>query len=128
FGHHCRVPAAVLSFAVASHLPKMWLTRLAEIHVIHPSDLPLAGNQRMERRSLGFLPGFTPHCCRQRMAGAGASVEHSLGANRRTFDPPFRLAHSPSATSRRTSMCHSNLTQVWRSTGWACPAGAVTIR
>ncbi len=94
----------VLSFAVASHLSKFWLTRLTEVHVIHPSGLPLAGNRWIGHRSLGFLPGFTPRHYQRRMPGAGTSVEHSLGANRRTFDPPFRLTHSHSATSRRTSI------------------------
>jgi hypothetical protein len=71
----------VLSFAIALHLSKFWLTRLTEVHVIRPSGLPLACDQWMERRSLGFLPGFTPRRYRRRMPGAGTSVEHSLGAN-----------------------------------------------
>ncbi len=70
----------VLSFAVAFHLPKFWLTRLTEVHVIRPSSLPLACDQWMEHRSLGFLPGFTPRRYQRRMPGAGTSVEHSLGA------------------------------------------------
>src|SRR5262245_41852432 len=92
----------VLSFAVAFHLPKFWLTRLTEIQVLRPSGLPFACDRRMERRSLGFLPGFTPRRYRQRMPGAGTSVEHSLEAKRRPFAPPFRLAHLHGATSRRT--------------------------
>src|SRR4051812_39507283 len=35
----------VLSFAAASHLPKLWVTRLTEIHVLRPSGLPLACNR-----------------------------------------------------------------------------------
>jgi hypothetical protein len=97
----------VLSFAVAFHLPKVWLTRLTEIQVLRPSGLPFACDRRMARRSLGFLLGFTPRCCQQRMPGAGTSVEHSLEANRRPFDPPFRLAHLHSATSRRTRISHT---------------------
>jgi hypothetical protein len=100
-------PRRVLSFAVAFHLPKVWLTRLAEIQVLRPSGLPFACDQRMERRSLGFLLGFTPHRYQQRMPGAGTSVEHSLEANRRPFDPPFRLAHLHGATSRRTRISHT---------------------
>lgn len=73
----------VLSLAVAFHLPRFWITRLTEVHVIRPSGLPLACNQWMEHRSLGFLPGFTPRRYQRRMPGAGTSVEHSLGANRR---------------------------------------------
>ena len=34
---------------------------------------------------MGFLPGFTPRRYQRRMPGVGTSVEHSLGANRRTF-------------------------------------------
>jgi hypothetical protein len=92
----------VLSFAVAFHLPKFWITRLTEIQVLRPSGLPFACDRWMEHRSLGFLPGFTPRRYQQRMPGAGTNVEHSLEANRRPFDPPFRLAHLHSATSRRT--------------------------
>src|SRR5512144_2866621 len=39
----------------------------------------------MARRSLGFLPSFTPRRYQRRMSGAGTSVEHSLGANRRSY-------------------------------------------
>jgi DDE superfamily endonuclease len=53
---------------------------------------------------LGFLPGFTPRRYQRRMPGADTSVEHSLVANRRSLDPPFRLSHSTSATSRRTTI------------------------
>jgi hypothetical protein len=57
----------------------------------------------MEHRSLGLLPGFTPHRCQRRMPGAGTSVEHSLGANRRTFSTlHFGYLTHNSATSRRT--------------------------
>ena len=105
FGHHCHLPAAgpVLRYHFPS--PKFWLTRLTGVHVIRPSGLPLACNRWMEHRSLGFLPGFTPRRYQRRMPGAGTSVEHSLGANRRSFNPPFRLSHSHSATSCRTSIC-----------------------
>jgi hypothetical protein len=49
----------------------------------------------MEHRSLGFLPGFTPRRYQRRMPGAGTSVEHSLGANHRTFSTlHFWLSHS----------------------------------
>ncbi len=86
-----------------STYPELWLTRLTEVHTIHPSGLPLACDRWMEHRSLGFLPGFTPRRYQRRMPGAGTSGEHSLGANRRTFDPPFRLSRSHSATSCRTT-------------------------
>ena len=79
----------VLSLAVTSHLPRSELTRLTGVHTIHPSSLPLARSQWMEHRPLGFLPGFTPHRYQRRMPGAGTSIEHSLGANRRTIDPPI---------------------------------------
>src|SRR6266498_897465 len=62
----------------------------------------------MDQRSLGFLPGFTPRRYQRRMPGAGTSVEHSLGANRR----PYSTLHSGypahnNATSRRTPMSQS---------------------
>jgi hypothetical protein len=38
----------------------------------------------MERRSSGFLPGFTPRRCQRRMPGAGTGIEHLPGANCRT--------------------------------------------
>jgi hypothetical protein len=59
--HHCHLSAAGPVLRSCLHLPEFWLTRLAEVHLIRPSGLPLACNLRMERRSLGFLPGFTPH-------------------------------------------------------------------
>jgi hypothetical protein len=99
----------VLFSGAASHLPKFWITRLTGVHVIRPSGLPLACDRWMEHRSLGFPPGFTPRRYQRRMPGAGTSVEHSLGANRQSFDPPLRLPHSPSATSCRTSTV-----QCWR--------------
>jgi transposase, IS6 family len=94
----------VLFPGASSHLPELRLTRLTRVHVIHPSGLPLACNQWMEHRSLGFLPGFTPRRYRRRMPGAETSVEHSLVVNRRSLNPPFRLSHSTSATSRRTTI------------------------
>ena len=115
----------VLFLRFCFHLPEFWVTRLAEVHLIRPSGLPLACNLRMERRSSGFLPGFTPRRYQRRMPGAGTSVEHSLGVNRRSFDPPFRLSHSPSATSCRTSISQcprihtaSSADQGARSPGW----------
>jgi hypothetical protein len=92
----------VLFFAVASRLPKVRITRLMEIQVLRPSGLPFACDQWTGHRSLGFLPGFTPRRYQRRMPGAGTSVEHSLGANRRPSDPPFRLTHSHSAAPCRT--------------------------
>ena len=60
----------------------------------------------MEHWSLGFLPGFTPRRYQQRMPGAGTSVEHSLGANRRTFSTlHFGYLTHNNATSRRTRSC-----------------------
>ena len=59
--HHCHLSAAGPVLRCCFHLPEFWLTRLAEVHLLRPSGLPLACNLRMERRSLGFLPGFTPH-------------------------------------------------------------------
>ena len=98
----------VLFSGAPFHLPKFWVTRLTEVHHIRPSGLPLACDLWMEQRSLGFLPGFTPRRCQRRIPGAGTSVEHSLGANRRTFSTlHFRLSHSLSATSRRTSLAQS---------------------
>jgi hypothetical protein len=103
FGHHCRLPAAGPVPRCRFHLPGSTLTRLAGVHHIHPSDLSLACDQWMEHRSLGFLPGFTPRRCQRRMPGAGTSVEHSLGANRRTFSTlHFGYLTHNSATSRRT--------------------------
>src|SRR6185312_2433745 len=79
----------VLFPGAASHLPGFWVTRLTRVHVIRPSGLPLACDQWMEHRSLGFLPGFTPRRYQRRMPGAETSAEHSLVSNRRSFDPPF---------------------------------------
>ena len=82
---------------------------------VHPSSLPLACNLRMDRRSLGFLPGFTPRRYQRRMPGVGTSVEHSLGANRRSFSTLHfgYLTHTvrPHVALRRTS----DNTQVWSS-------------
>jgi hypothetical protein len=94
---------ALFSGASSIH-PEFWVTRLAEVHLIRPSGLPLACNLRMDRRSLGFLPGFTPRRYQRRMPGAGTSVEHSLEANRRSFSTlHFGYLTHYSATSRRTS-------------------------
>jgi hypothetical protein len=81
--HHCHLSVAgpVPRFCFPS--PGVEVSRLAGVHVIHPSGLPFACNQRMEHRSLGFLPGSTPRRYQRRMPGAGTSVEHSLGTNRR---------------------------------------------
>ena len=93
----------VLSSGTAFHLPKSRLTRLTRVHHIRPSGLSLACDQWMEHQPLGFLPGFTPHRCQRRMPGAGTSVEHSLGANRRTSSTlHFGYLTHCSATSRRT--------------------------
>ena len=81
----------VLFPGATSHLPEFWVTRLTGVHFIHPSGLPLACDQWMEHRSLGFLPGFTPHRYQRRMPGAGTSVEHSLGANRRSNRPSISV-------------------------------------
>jgi hypothetical protein len=106
-GHHCRLPAAGPIHRCRLPSPVLWLTRLTGIHVLRPSDLSLACNRWMEHRPLGFLPGFTPRRYQRRMPGAGTGAEHSPGASRRTYiDPPFRLTHSHSATSRRTNTCH----------------------
>jgi hypothetical protein len=83
FGHHCRLSTAGPVPRCHFPSPKFWVTRLAGVHAIRPSSLPLACNRWMEHQSLGFLPGFTPRRCQRRMPGAGTSVEHSLGANRR---------------------------------------------
>ena len=85
FGHHCRLPAAGPVPRCCTHLPRLCLTRLTRVHHIRPSGLSLACGQWMEHRPLGFLPGFTPRRYQRRMPGAGTSVEHSLGANRRSF-------------------------------------------
>jgi hypothetical protein len=93
----------VLFSGIAFHLPKFSLTRLARVHHIRPSGLSLACDQWMEHRSLGFLPGFTPRRYQRRAPGAGTSVEHSLGANRRPFSTlHFGYLTQHSATSRRT--------------------------
>jgi hypothetical protein len=84
FSHHCRLPAAGPFPRCCFHHPRFAITRLTGVHVIRPSGLPLACDQWMEHRSLGFLPGFTPRRCQRRMPGAGTSVEHSPGANRQS--------------------------------------------
>jgi hypothetical protein len=81
----------VLFSGVASHLPEFWVTRLTRVHFIRPSGLPLACDQWMEHRPLGFLPGFTPRRYQRRMPGAETSVEHSLGANRRSPRPSISV-------------------------------------
>jgi hypothetical protein len=81
----------VLFPGATSHLPEFWLTRLTGVHFIRPSGLPLACDQWMEHRSLGFLPGFTPRRYQRRMPGAETSVEHSLGTNRRSNRPSISV-------------------------------------
>src|SRR5260370_12869045 len=87
-----------------STYPEFWLTRLTEVHTIHPSGLPLACDRWMEHRSLGFLPGFTPRRYQRRMPRAATHAEHPLAATRRPFDPPFRVSRSQSAASSPTSI------------------------
>jgi hypothetical protein len=119
-GHHCRLPAAGPIHRCRLPSPVLSVTRLTGIHVIRPSGLPLACGRWMEHRPLGFLPGFTPRRCQRRMPGAGTSVEHSPGANRRTYiDPPFRLSHSHSATSCRTIA--SEWPTGYATLIWRCP-------
>jgi hypothetical protein len=113
---------ALFSGASSIH-PEFWVTRLAEVHLIRPSGLPLACNLRMDRRSLGFLPGFTPRRYQRRMPGAGTSVEHSLEANRRSFSTlHFGYLTHYSATSRRTSIVQWPRTWASRSAGLAWAA------
>ena len=81
----------VLFPGMTSHLPEFWVTRLTGVHFIRPSGLPLACDQWMEHRSLGFLPGFTPRRYQRRMPGAETSVEHSLGTNRRSNRPSISV-------------------------------------
>ena len=83
FGHHCRLPAAGPVLRCSFHLPKFWVTRLAEVHHIRPSGLPLACDRWMDQQSLGFPPGFTPRRYQQRMPGVGTGIEHLPGTNHR---------------------------------------------
>jgi len=123
-GHHCRLPAAgpVLRCRIPS--PEFWVTKLTGVHLIRPSGLSLACNRRMEHRSLGFLPGFTPRRCQRRMPGAGTSVEHSLGANCRTSDlhssnlthtvRPHVAPRCPSGRARRGRSARARRVRRWR--------------
>lgn len=78
--HHCRLPAAGPVPQSCYHPPEAVTDEACrDSPTFALSGLPLAGNQRMAHRSLGFLPGFTPHRYQRRMPGAGTSVEHSLG-------------------------------------------------
>jgi hypothetical protein len=79
------------------------------VQAIHPSGLPLT-RSRPDRTSsrFGFPPSFAPRRPRagQRTSGRGQATEHEPGTTRSTShhaDPPIRVAHSPRATSRRTS-------------------------
>lgn len=103
-GHHCHLPTAGPVPRCGVPSPEFWVTRLTGVHTIRPSGLSLACNRWMEHQPLGFLPGSTPRRHQRRMPGAGTSIEHSLGANRRYSTLPFQLPHSTSATSRRTSI------------------------
>jgi hypothetical protein len=74
------------------------------VHVLHPSDLPLACGPRMEHGPLGIPPSFAPHDHSQRTSGRGQVIEHGPETTLYVID----LASSPAsftqmrATSRRT--------------------------
>jgi hypothetical protein len=92
----------VLFFAVASHLPKFWITRLAEIHVIRPSGLSLACDRGWGTgpwaSSRASHPAVASDACQERERALSTRPELTVNH----VDPPFRLSHSHSATSRRT--------------------------
>ena len=74
------------------------------VQVLHPSDLPLACDPRMEQEPLGFPPSFAPRNYSQRTSGRGQVIEHGPETTLYVID----LASSPAsftqmrATSRRT--------------------------
>jgi hypothetical protein len=59
-----------------------------EVHAIHPSGLPLAGNSRMEREPLGFPSGFAPRRYQRRTPRVGPGSEHAPGTTPPTSHRP----------------------------------------
>ena len=108
----------VLSFAVASHLPKFWVTRLTEIHVSSPFPVfPLPVTDGWSIRPWAFSrashPTVASDACQE--WGQALSTRSDLTVDIRPS--PFRLSHSLSATSCRTSIPQ------WPLTRWARRSG-----
>jgi hypothetical protein len=63
------------------------------VQVLHPSDLPLACDPRMEQEPLGFPPSFAPRDYSQRTSGRGQVIEHGPETTLYVID----LASSPAS-------------------------------
>jgi len=118
----------VLFLRCCLHLPEFWVTKLAGVHFRSPFPaFPLPVTSGWNAGPWAFLPGFTPRRYQRRMPGAGTGAEHSPGVNRRSFDPPFRLSRSNSATSCRTSTPQWPRLPARMSAGLACQAVRLVI-
>ena len=88
--------------AATSHLAGPNLTRhQSEVHVLHPSGLPLACSRRMERQTLGLSPELRTPPTKSRTTHVGVGTGHRARARNNAHDitsadPPIRVARSSS--------------------------------
>ena len=73
-----------------------------EVHVLHPSGLPLACGPRMERGALGLFPELQTPPLPAMPVRMGTGLEHGPGTTPTASPPSNQAVHSQRATSCRT--------------------------